>query len=578
MLATNLANDTITNNSGGIITGSIDLTRAYNGVTTHTDTNIFNNNSGATYNSGAVILLGPASNTGNLFTNAGTISPGGLGMTMSPNNANGQTVLTGNFKQESSGQYIASLDFISNASGVLVPDRADLLHITGTAELAGKVTLSLSSLDGGGKPGHYSVLILTSDGAFTNNGITLDPQMLFSGRLQSNTTAVFTPSMRVTAPDIYIEYDINYSPAGLTPNQKRVADQINGIQQKGNQRFQPIANYLTAMPDVKSLGDALDSLSGEGSIAMQDMIFASRRQCMDSTMDHSGDMIPCAVQACEDRWHQWVDIQTLMAKSTTSELGIADNRYTNAAMVAGAHYQMGSNATAGFSVGGARPDFSVRSRQSSGQATGMNVGTYAMLGFDNGMYAKAMMSYGYYSTDEYRHPIGQSVQGLVRTHVVGGQIELGWTFKWSDFAFTPFVGFKPDVQFSQAYSEHTMQGGLSDYGNHVYSTTVRTLPLLAGAKFESQTMLDNNTVVKVMLRANVLHETDRTRELTSSFNVARDFRWTVTGVKPPVNAGEFEMQLMVMPTQQMGLYMNWKGLYSESKDVKSGNLGLKLSF
>ena len=580
ILASNIANDTINNNAGGIITGSIDLTQIYNGVTSHLDTNIFNNNIGATYNSGAVIMLGPATNAGNLFTNAGTISPGGLGLTMSPANSNGQTLLTGNFKQESTGQYIASLEFVSNVAGVLTQDRADLLHITGTADVAGKVTLSLASLAGGGKPGHNSVLIFTADGGLTNSGITLDSQMLFFGHLQSNTTAVFTPTMTVTAPNIYIEYDINYSPNGLTPNQKKVADVVNEIQQKGNTRFQPIANYLMSMPNVKSLGDALDSLSGEGTIAIQDMIFASRRQYMDSTMDHSGDQASCdgKLNGCGEGWHHWIDLQTLLAKSKTSEIGIADIRYNNTAVVAGSHYQMGNNFSAGFSIGGASPSFSVPSRWSSGQANGINVGTYANLTFDNGVYSKAMMTYGYYATDEYRHAIGQSVQGAVKTHLVGGQFELGWKFKWDRYSIAPFVGFKPDFQFAQAYSERDMNGTMSDYGNHVYALSVRTLPVVAGATFEGQTTLESNAVVKMMVRANVLHETDRTREQTSSFNVARDFRWTVEGIKPPNNAGEIEMRIMVMPWEQAGFYLNWKGLYSKSNDTKSGNIGMKVSF
>ncbi|MBN2131424.1 MAG: hypothetical protein JW741_18125 [Sedimentisphaerales bacterium] len=98
-----IGNDIVENY--GTVTGNVDL---------GTGANAFNNNPGATFNSGAIVNLGE----GNVLTNAGTLSPGGLGTAL-------QTTLMGDLAQLESG--ILDIEI-----GGFTPGLSDFIDITGT--------------------------------------------------------------------------------------------------------------------------------------------------------------------------------------------------------------------------------------------------------------------------------------------------------------------------------------------------------------------------------------------------------------------------------------------------------------
>jgi outer membrane autotransporter protein len=108
----NSGNETIDNY--GTVTGSVDL-----GV----GSNAFNNRVAATFNSGTLVHLG----TGNILTNAGTLSPGGQWTPLT-------TTLTGNFVQSSSGTFEVE---------VYKDGEHDKLHVNGdSASLDGTLTVT----------------------------------------------------------------------------------------------------------------------------------------------------------------------------------------------------------------------------------------------------------------------------------------------------------------------------------------------------------------------------------------------------------------------------------------------------
>ncbi len=82
---------------------------------------------GGVFNSGATVSLGP----GNALTNAGTLSPGGVGVIQT-------TALSGNLVQSATGIFLTDINIAGATS--------DRINVSGTANLAGAVQLQVSNL------------------------------------------------------------------------------------------------------------------------------------------------------------------------------------------------------------------------------------------------------------------------------------------------------------------------------------------------------------------------------------------------------------------------------------------------
>ena len=127
-------------------------------------TNVFNNHTGATFNSGTAVVLG--SDDEDLFSNAGDLSPGGA-------NAVQETTLTGNFQNyitneqniEEKGTFTVTID--NTGSDRLTVTRTGTDPDTGTAELRGTVRVRGAYRDSGrNEDGRYTILSAT--GGFTD--------------------------------------------------------------------------------------------------------------------------------------------------------------------------------------------------------------------------------------------------------------------------------------------------------------------------------------------------------------------------------------------------------------------------
>lgn len=239
-----VGNLVINNYAGGVLIGSIDP-----GTITR------NNAYGATYMSGSEINLGPAINPLNTFYNDRLFSPGGVNTTMSPALLQtGGVTLTGNYVQSSTGNYLVDFQFVPNNAGVAKGNLADQVYVTGTASLAGLVTINDIASSRGLQPGNHSTLIMYAAGGLTSSAV-LNSVMYVNGVLAPSTTAVFTPSLSTTPLDdptlvqvypgvptygLYFNYSVNYDPVGLTPNQNNVGGAVNLIQNYGAPAYQAV--------------------------------------------------------------------------------------------------------------------------------------------------------------------------------------------------------------------------------------------------------------------------------------------------------------------------------------------------
>lgn len=208
----------------GTVTGSVYLGSGANRVENYGVLN-----TGTTYDIGA----------GNLLLNAGDLAPGGI-LDLHT------TQVLGNFAQAATGTLWYDVNFASNT--------ADLLNISGTAELGGTLTL-LTTNAGHIMPGTHQIGLLTSAGGITGSGLTL------------NVAPSAVISYALTAPSANqrsLQYSVDFAPAQLNLNRAAIGEHINDIQRAGgSERMEALTGSLVAIPDPSALAFAYDLLSPE---------------------------------------------------------------------------------------------------------------------------------------------------------------------------------------------------------------------------------------------------------------------------------------------------------------------------
>jgi hypothetical protein len=188
-------NDLIQNN--GIFYGQFDLGTGVNG---------FVNNTDRLFVSGAELRLGDAASR---LLNAGVMVAGDLNYAQ-------HTEMTGSFVQTGSGITFSELDFGT--------DVLDQIFMTGTADLAGEMDVSLLNPQLVGI-GHFQKSLFEADLGVVDSGMTLTtaPSVVINYALQypSGYQAV-------------LSYDVDFSPEGMSSNLTEVGDYVNRIQMAGS--------------------------------------------------------------------------------------------------------------------------------------------------------------------------------------------------------------------------------------------------------------------------------------------------------------------------------------------------------
>jgi len=206
-------------------------------------TNSFTNELEATFDSGPQLLLGDASN---LLSQHGVMILGG------PDNVE-RSILTGSFIQSATGETFAELDFDSpdpNRDGGLI----DQLFATGTADLAGRIDVSL--LNPQLVPvGSFSKTLITGAMGLTDSGLML----------RTAPSVVITYDLVYpTGIDAVLDYNVDFSPDGMSDNLDAVGDYFNRIQAVGNSPA--MADTVTKLlydPDLPTYKNSLSQMSPE---------------------------------------------------------------------------------------------------------------------------------------------------------------------------------------------------------------------------------------------------------------------------------------------------------------------------
>lgn len=244
-IRTSAGNDSVANR--GLIIGNVEL---------GTGTNAFDNEADGIFRSAAIADLG-----GGTLTNDGLMTPGGSGTIQT-------TALTGDLEQNPGGTYAVD---INGGTG-----NADLLAVSGGAELAGTVVAFAQNLSSG----FSQFLIVSAAGGATDSGITAT----------DTATVDYSVWFDPNGDDVYLTADVDFLGSGaLNANQTSIAANLNAITAGGVPAgLSPVTNALTTLPTQGALAAALDQLSPEiYNYAKIETLFASEQ--------FSSDLMSCRV-------------------------------------------------------------------------------------------------------------------------------------------------------------------------------------------------------------------------------------------------------------------------------------------
>ncbi len=557
--------------SSGFVLGSVDLD---GGV------NTFDNTPSGIFISGSTVNLGPLG----LLTNEGLLSPGGLGNVFTTN-------VTGSFVQTYSGVYDLDLQFLDQTS--------DRINMSGTANVAGAVSINILN-PGLALPGsHDTTIISAAGGVMPNSGLGLN----------FIPTAVATYSLTYPDPnDIDLHYVIDFSPSGLTGNQHSVGYAINAIQSaRSSPNFVPIAAKIFYVPTAADLGATYDSLSGEGTSAVQQAIFSARDQFFESVLQQAflpseryqdayamagtSDTTPLRRTAT---WRAWAngfgDDLGLNSASTNVSSGLAygaaQQNFSTAGGAAGFDYRVDPHWVVGLAGGGSGFQYSVTDRTTHGSGSGGDVGVYASARWDK-LYAMGVLAYGHFSQDETRDVIGlnigplENARGDFNSDLFGGRIEIGRNYPVGPVTLTPFGALQFDRLHTSSYSETgaitgtSMPGVLElQYGAH----TVASVPLYLGGQIDSRFDLAPGVALIPSLRVAEVHEFNPQRMITAEFLSAPGFPFVVHGAAAAEDAAQLQAGLRLALNRQISIYANFTGYFSGSGNSVGGFGGVKISW
>ncbi|MPS47591.1 MAG: autotransporter outer membrane beta-barrel domain-containing protein [Methylobacillus sp.] len=554
-------NDRIENLNGAMIFGSVDLGAG---------TNAFHNGAGSYYHTGSQVNLG----AGNLFTNDGYFSPGGLGTVMSNLSGNGPVTLTGDFVQSATGHLLFDINFATSAAAL---DFTDLLHVTGTVSLDGQVTLNPVTA-GAGKPGFNQIpLVVSGAGAITDNGITLNPYF-YNGN--PSTTVAFKPTLTFIGDTLFLTYNVEYSQNFATPNASSyINNLINPAQIAGAPAYQPVIDAVISIWDPVAYQRAVDSITGEGTVASQQAIASSRAGFANSIFNESSALLDCdsnpitaTRQECEKEERSWIRMNRRVM-DISGNPNTASTWSSDSGAAAGYDRRVGEHTVVGAALGFSHLNYNVSDRWTSGRANGINIGVHGMVKSDAGLYGKALLMAGYFENDHSRYAIGRRVTGDHKTSAFGGAIEFGFKSYLNSLSINPFMAVQYDSIRQRGYAEDD-----PTWGNRYESESVYSLPISAGLRIEGSVVNGFGLMVKPNLKYTYIHEAKGDRGITLSPNPAPAYRARIDGVSAPDNVQQFEMGLKAQLSNTIEFNLNIVKEWASGTNATLGALGMSYFF
>ncbi|HUW79284.1 MAG TPA: autotransporter domain-containing protein, partial [Acidocella sp.] len=555
---------------------------------------------GAIFDAGVTVYLG----TGNTLQNAGLLSPGFY--------ENVQTTsLTGNFVQTPAGTMGVDLN--------LLPETNDNITSTGTALVQGSVILNLLN-PGEAQTGSHDAVIVHADQGVTGHtglGIVAIP------------SAVATYKLIYPNPnDIVLNYNIDYSPAGMNRNEHSLGTGVNEIETaRTSPAFVPIAAALFYQPNVKKLAAVYDNLSGEGTSAAEQLAFTSDDHLMSavdseintemSDIDADGDLPVCgpggAPQSrvlnthagagspvCAEPWsrstHFWASGYGFSSETAgQASTGSASVQAGGSAAMVGIDHWFQPNVVVGAALAGGTSSYVVPARETTGTVYSTNIAAYGAW-FAEHAYVNTILDFGSYGNNERRSAAipginppslsGTPVPGIpgfsenltaqYAGNSVGGQIETGWRMHGKLLSFTPFVALRATSLETNPFTEYQVGGSPSQIGLSYASRNVFSIPAFLGGQLDLSTPVNNVGRLRAWVRLAWMHDFAPYRTISTSFISAPGYNFTTLGATPPRDSARIDTGMIFEIGAHVAFFGAFSGDVSGHDTSYTGSGGLNL--
>jgi uncharacterized protein with beta-barrel porin domain len=468
-------------------------------------------------------------------------------------------------------------------------------------------------------------VILSAAGGETHDGLTLEaPQ-----------TAVATYSLTYPSngTDIDLDYVINYSPVGLTPNEHAVGNAINAIQTAQiSPAFAPIASALFFSPNAATLARTYDTLSGEGTAAAEQTAFMSNDLFLSAVSretdawiwndaqgpnsvtlygDHPlaysddpqqpaafrkfGTLVPLSTPP--RTWRLWYGGSGGYAKlSGNSQVGSASAQEQGGEMELGLDYELSPNYLIGVAGGYGKFGWGVADRFTSGTTEAGHVGIYGAARAGN-FYADGTLAFDFFDNQYNRYasipgvnlpqpggmPIviggfNEQLYGHSRSYSASGYFESGYKYRFAEnYEFKPFAALEFGALRTNGYGEQEY-GNPTNIGLLYSGRTIISVPLMLGAELRTKFAFNENVSLTTWVRAAWRHELADDRSIQASFLTAPGFDFVVHGAEPSQNALRSVVGASLAISRNASLFASFDADVSTTTHVYAGSGGLRLSW
>ncbi len=445
----------------------------------------------------------------------------------------------------------------------------------GAAAVSGTIAVNLvdpTTYAAYAPPGLHDNRLLSTGGALTHDGLTF----------VAPNTAVATYWLTYQEdPSINLNYKVDYSPSGLTPNEHSVGNAINRIQLAQIPAFRPIASLLFFQPNVTGLGAIYDSLSGEGVSAAEqtsyqandlfltsiehraafwlsgdpndpvgqalsgdkDLLYA--RETSDDPPSGAAGAPPKAARA----WRLWMSgYGGVSSYSGDDEAGSAQVDLHGGGFAIGIDDQITPDTLVGIAGGSGAFSYNVSGRDTLGNVIPWHLAGYGATRQGH-FYAIGALAYDHFNNDENRHAtipgvmltsasgvttplpgINDNPTGKFDGSSVSGYFEAGYNARINQLTVTPFAALEFGVLHMNGWHE-SGELGLSYAGR-----TVSSLPTLFGLQLKDDITLPRGAILTTQVRAAWQHEFSPERSIDASFTAAPGFDFVIQGAQPPIDS------------------------------------------
>lgn len=584
------AEDTI--NNTGFITGNLDL---------GSGTNALNNRGDGWIISGqSQVINGVARNEAN--------------WAVSGVNLVGQTDLIGDFSQEQSGTLFWDWNFKSAASSAGINARAlaaatpnyDVLNVSGNAVVDG--VLSINIMDSGYvKPGDFALNFI--------NANTVDISAL---KLDAVASAVATYNRSLMNGNGAIVSNINFAPTGLSQNAASLGEVINQIQLAEIATFRPVAAPLFYRPDLEALQETYNLLSGEGSVASQQLYFTQNAGVMSDLSMHIDfwrsksahaqnngfATVSCSaeneagsartdVKNCleDNKWSLWIaghnGEQEQRGKTSSGMANVNSDSYRT---MVGLDYALSPNTLVGVAYSNGKTQYEVQDRLTTGLMDFEGVNIFASHRIQDA-YVKALIGYDQVSTEVNRYafidpaldPIVQvagvenNLTGEAKADAYSLRLETGRLFELDAVNVTPFIGAQYSQLDTKAFRESALES-TDPLALQYEKTSVYSAPLFIGAQFDKNFVFSEG-VIQPYARFAFSHELSSKREMDASFVSAPGYVFRTQGGEPQRNSFDMNVGFKMTSITNLSIFGQYYGKYaSSSSSDQGGSIGLELNW